>query len=322
MRFNGNLAEHRTTCPIQMLAGRALEKAGLNMIFNKLIKIGFIRSSLIDEAKALCDSCHQRFVLFRLANWVNKAKIRERKKEIIEFSKHQIVEINKLVNEHNSIMTEINPQLTIKKIANSDVIKQISEFYKTTEEKNPADYEKLTPHIISSFDLYIFNFVKPMLDQISFTRNVMNLNIESFGLNEVNKKYHKDLDEVVDLHLMGYKNTALLVLGRIFEEIITRYMIKLYKNRKIQNRTDEILNMRFENKLGFLKSNKFISEKDWLIISKLKLDRNVGGHFATEKSIRESKRAKKESELESEATIKLALKLINKFDKKICDLNK
>lgn len=296
-----------------------------NMIIDKLIKVGFIISSLIDETEELYDSCHQMYGLFRVANeynvWVDKVESQKRKRKTIGFVTHKIVKINKLINQYNRIMKDINPQLTIKKIVNSNINKQISEFYKTIKLASPKDYEKLTPHVISSFDSYIFHLVQPVLDQLSYINKIMKLNIQSFELNKVNEKYHTDLYEVIDLQLMGYRNTALLVLGRIFEEIITRYMIKLYKNKKIQNRPREILDMRLENKLGFLKSGEFISEKDWLIVSKLKLDRNIGGHFATEKSIRESKIVKKEAELESEATIKLAMKLINKLDNKILDLN-
>ena len=284
-----------------------------HMRFNTLIRIGFITASLMEETKELHENCHQMYSLFRIANkwdvWTDRIEAQRHKNKILRFMRYKIPKINELVVSYNDDMTKINPDLNLKEIEYSGISKELSSIFKT-EEANSQTIEKLMPYLISSFDLYVFNKVKPLLDRLSYNKDVMDLHIKSFGLDEVNLTYHKGLYEVIDLYFMGYRLTSLLVLGRIFEEIITKYLLKLRKDNKINLTRETILNMRFENKLGFLKANGFISEKDWLIVSKLKFDRNVGAHFV-------DKKLKKEAEIESEATIKLALKLINKFDKKL-----
>ena len=227
--------------------------------------------------------------------------------------KQKILEINKTIASYNKDMNQINPDLKLNKISYSAINKELSKFF-SIEETEYDGLDKLTPYLIDSFNLYVFNKVKPLLDKLSYNKDVMDLNIKSFGLDKINPAYYESLYEVIDLYFMGYRSTSLLVLGRIFEEIITRYLLKLCKDNKINLTEETILNMRFENKLGFLKANGFISEKDWLIISKLKFDRNVGGHFV-------DKKLKEEAEIESEATIKLALKLINKLDKKLQNMS-
>lgn len=284
-----------------------------HMRFNILIRIGLITAFLMEEIKELNEGCHQMYSLFKIANkegvWTDRVATQRHKKKILSFMRYKIPKINELIVSYNDDMAKINLELNLKEIEYSGINKELSTFFKT-EETSSETIEKLIPYLISSFDLYISNKVKPLLDQISYNKDVLDLHIKSFGLEQVNLTYQKGLYEVIDLYFMGYKSTSLLVLGRIFEEILTKYLWKLCKDNKINLTSETILNMRFENKLGFLKANSFISEKDWLIISKLKFDRNIGGHFV-------DKKLKEEAEIESEATIKLALKLINKFDKKL-----
>ena len=281
------------------------------MKFNVLIRIGFKTASLMEETKELHEGCHQMYSLFRIANrwdvWTDRIETQRNKKKILSLMRSKIPKINEMVVSYNEDMSKISPELKLKKIAYSRISKELASFFER-KETDSQTADKLMPYLIGSFDLYVINKVKPLLDQLSYNKDIMDLNIESFGLNKVNPTYHKDLHEVIDLYLMGYRSTSLLVLGRIFEQIMTKHLLRLCRDKKINVTRKKILNMRFENKLGFLKANGFISEKDWLIVSKVKFDRNIGGHFVDKKLTREA-------ETESEATIKLALKLINKFDR-------
>jgi hypothetical protein len=271
------------------------------------------------DTKELYENCHQMYSLFKMANkfdvWNERREIQKHKQKIHRFMKDKILEINRQIILYNNNMIKINPDLTLKEIEYLDISKELSQFYKTTTEETSAQTkEKLLPYLINSLDIYVFNKIEQLLERLSYNKDIIDLNIKSFGLDEINQAYHNNLYEIVDLYLLGYRATALLVLGRVFEEIITKYLFKLHSDNKISLINETILNMRFENKLGFLKANGFISEKDWLIVSKLKFDRNVGGHFVDDE-------LKQEAETESESTIKLAFKLINKFDKKLQTMN-
>ncbi|MBI4186693.1 MAG: hypothetical protein HY530_04195 [Chloroflexi bacterium] len=287
--------------------------------FNMLIRIGFITASLMGDTKELCENCHAMYSLFKVANkydvYNERKAIQEHKRKMQRFMKEKISEINREIDLYNENMVKINPDLTLTQIEYSNIDKELSHFYKTTEEEtNSQTKERLLPYLINSLDLWVFNKVKQLPDRLSYVKDIMDLNVESFGLDEIKSKYHEHLYEIIDLHLMGYRATSLLVLGRVFEEIITNYLLILSKYNKIDLIENTILNMRFENKLGFLKSNGFVSEKDWLIISKLRFDRNIGGHFVDGE-------LKQQAEKESESTIKLAFTLINKFDKKLETVN-
>lgn len=288
-----------------------LTKSVEQMKLNILIQIGFKAASLMEETKELHEGCHQKYSLFSVANtydvWTDRIEKQRHRDKVSSFMRFKIQKINELVVSYNEDMSKINPELKLKRITYSGIGKELVSFFKPNKTDSQT-LKELIPHLISSFDLYVFNKVKPILDQLSNHKDMIDINIKSFGLNKVNSTYHKDLYEVIDLYFMGYRTTSLLVLGRIFEEIITKCLLKLYKDRKVDLTRKTILNMRFENKLGFLKSKGFISEKDWLIVTKLKFDRNIGGHFV-------EKKLKREAEIESEATIKLALKLINRFDR-------
>ncbi len=280
--------------------------------FNILIRIGFRAADLFNEVKDLIENCHKMYSFYKIANrwdvYTDKIKAQSLKKRVLEFIRYKISKINRLIASYNKDVIKVASELKIKKIMFSDIAKGFSMFFKTDETKISKPHEKL---LINSFDLYISNKMKPMMENLSYSKSILDYKIKSFELYKIRTKYHKSLYEVIDLYFLGYKTTALLVLGRLFEEIVTRYLLRLQTDRKINTMKKSVLKMRFEDKLGLLKSNNFISEKDWLIISKVKFDRNIGGHFSPKRGLQ------KEAELESEATIKLALKLINKFDKKL-----
>ena len=79
--------------------------------------------------------------------------------------------------------------------------------------------------------------------------------------------------------------------------------------KQLRKTKQEFGEMRFENILGLFKSQELISEKDWLILSKLRLDRNIGGHYISERDAH----IRNESENEAEATIRLSLPLLKKY---------
>lgn len=285
-----------------------------NFKFNLLIKIGLLMAYLAEEGKNLCLNCHQKYSLFKIANasgvWLDDIDCNNHKNEMLAMMKSEIKKINKDIRLYNNSVIKVNPNLKLATIKYSNLDKEITPFFKKPDNLTDETNEKLLPYLINSFDSYVSKKILHLIDGLSFNSRIMSLNIKSFELDSINEQYRSKMYEVIDLYLMGYKSTSLLVLGRIFEEIITKYLLKLNEEKNITLTEEDIYSMRFENKLGFLKANHFISEKDWLVISKLKFDRNIGGHFVDSAS-------KLEAETESEATIKLAMKLINKFNEKL-----
>jgi len=85
----------------------------------------------------------------------------------------------------------------------------------------------------------------------------------------------------------------------------------LIEKDQLDKTQDEFGKMNFENILGLFKSKKLVNEKDWLLLSKLRLDRNVGGHYLSDRDAL----IRKETEQQAEMTIKLAMPLLKKFHK-------
>jgi hypothetical protein len=230
------------------------------------------------------------------------------KKRMSMFIRQRIDRINRNIDSYNKEMKEINSDYQLKRIQLPDLDNKLSVFFEKSG-LNTKINEKVFIHIQNSFNSYLAHLVEPLREQIIINRNISDREIESFGIQKINPKYHERLYEVVDLFLFGYKTTSVLVLGTIFEEVVTKYMLKLKKQNKITLKRNQILKMRFADKLNFMKSNGFIGEKNCLVISKLKFDRNVGGHF-------KKQTLRKQVANESGETIKLCLKILRDFDKK------
>lgn len=291
------------------------------MKYNQLLRLGFAAATIGETTQLIIQNARQQFMIFKLANkhgvYLDSKEISQHKRRLIDYLKPHIKELNDTIKIYNSTISKLNINLKLKPIKISSIEREIPRFFKINKKYSSETHEALLSHVTNEFTLYLSYKFKDILEVLSQTKDYIDLRIDSFNIGGVSKKYQDNLREVVDLFFMGYKDTALLVLGRIFEEIITRYMIKLNKNKKINKNSKEILSMRFEDKLGLLKSKKMIGEKDWLIISKLKFDRNIGGHFVTSDSIKKSKIARTEAIEESEETIKLAFRLVNRFEKRI-----
>jgi hypothetical protein len=121
----------------------------------------------------------------------------------------------------------------------------------------------------------------------------------------VPQKYKNQVMEVIDLFLLNYTQTALLVLGRIFEELVTKLLYKATNSGKLNKTKAEIDSFNFETKINLLNANKLITEKEYLLFKKLKYDRNIGGHYSLKKEIIDAN-------TESEQTIKLCIQQLSK----------
>jgi len=79
-------------------------------------------------------------------------------------------------------------------------------------------YNLVAPFIEKDFHEFLIKTVDPIfLDLIKHKNDYENF-IESFNVNSYDEVYRPDLRQMLDIYSMGYKSTALLVLGRIFEK--------------------------------------------------------------------------------------------------------
>lgn len=229
------------------------------------------------------------------------------------YLKSQIKEINERIQGINKNLSNLGLPQKVSLIKFSNLENEIKKFFKINQDHDHISTKELMKHQSSNYNMFVsFKFYKTLDELIEVKQYFLNKSLE-FNLDKFGDKIKLQLIEVLDLFFIGYRNTSLVILGKIFEEVITRHLFELIKRKKIHKTRVEVVNMSFESKLGFMKAERIISNKDWHVISKLKSDRNFGAHFLTLSSIRESKLNTKESFYEAEDTIKLVLKIMEKY---------
>ncbi len=247
--------------------------------------------------------------------WPDKSERNERVHQLASRLILAFNDINESIGSLNRNLVLLNSDFSLVRVKKIPIQKALLEkrldqvFHDVRVSKGLSSI--ITPHIKSSLTLLLRSYVdrvaedcKKVVEVISPRGNplVKNLNVPPAYLQQTN--------EVLDLFYLGYKSTSLLVLGKLFEGILTRYIIRLVQSNKINLNMSALREMTFDNKLGLLFSKGFVTRKDYLILAKLIWDRNIGGHFVSE-------RKRRESEKEAEATIKLVMPLLKKYDTKL-----
>lgn len=246
-------------------------------------------------------------------HWVNSGLV----SRLVDQLHNQVKEINASVDLINRNIILLNPDLhglKVRKVIMTKPLLQISLqniLKKIDISKGKSD--DIMPHVNNSVFLFIKHLTEPVMED---TKNIISkisgLKTSFFENVSVPECYKKNVEEVVDLYIIGYRNTAMLVLGKIFENVLTRYLLRLINNQTIKDKTkSDIMNMTFDNRLNCLSSKGYVLHKDWLVLSKLIWDRNIGGHSL------KSNIETKEAYSEAESTIKLALKLLRKYNNKL-----
>jgi hypothetical protein len=284
--------------------------------FRSLLKVG----AFIISITILCDNIRRELYreysnclafgkTFGDIAYPNQNSIKQEQRRIICLVKQSFKALNSNLSGLNKELSKINgDKIKLKKVPLNNLDKEMKSFF--SSKIFTTDNDDIIKHLLNSFDAYINRKIQPAHDSVKEAGVNLQREMNFFEIHKVNHKYRKKVCEALDLYLIGYKSTSLIVLGKIFEEIFVKYLWKLKKNKKIKLTKNEILKMSFENILGFMKSNKFINYKDWLILSKIRTDRNRSAHPVIHK-------LQKETESEAQSTLKLALGLINKFYEKI-----
>jgi hypothetical protein len=277
------------------------------------IRIGIYIGKLLEKIKQISNEllfkCRVLMAENQFGLLEKKEEILKAKKEIHFFLASQIPKINSHIKSLNKDLKFVKLE---KKVSQLSSVKIEKSLQKLIENKNDLinTTKTIDEWILKALSTEISQELDEIPRNISEIGNEINRKTDSFNLKKIDSKYLYKVKESIDLYLLGYKNTALLVLGRVFEEILTKYLLKLKKDQKILITKEDIIKMKLVDKINFLKSKKFISEKDGLILSKLKFDRNVGAHFNTKSN-------QIDAEKESEFTIKLSLSILNKYITKL-----
>lgn len=89
-------------------------------------------------------------------------------------------------------------------------------------------------------------------------------------------KYKKGIHEAIDIFSIGYNETSVLVVGRTVETLLDDILKKCIKEKKIEKLN--LKKIRYDVKIGKLKGNKIINEKNWHDLNSIRIERNETGH--------------------------------------------
>ena len=293
------------------------------MKYYSIISIGYFRCDIGEKLSALMEKLRLEYHIYSRINELGKfndpdhiRKSRDRFENVIV---EAVKEINSSIAMYNSAAGDIFSSAKVERIRVTPVRKKIKLLFSAVVSADQPGYNLVAPYKEREFyDFLIKDVVDPVLEDLIKHKQENDKFIKSFKINEYDPTYKADLSQMLDIYLMGYKSTAILILGRIFEKQFTLLAAALIVAGKFRKTKEELNEMRFENLLGSLKSIQAISDKDWHILSKLRLDRNIGGHYISEKDAI----VRAESENEAEATIKLALPLLKKYHLKYLKLTR
>ncbi len=279
-----------------------------------LLKIGFTNGVVTHTAEDTFNSIMNNYKLLFLANNLNVYK----KEDYIKKGNESYLLLISKINHINEGLRKLNKNLCkfsyfknfqIELIKAKKIRKRFLTFYDFDISENEELRESRRKYNQEMLAQFLENIFKPVTDYLQYFLSTQESETNKFGVT-TKSKYSAELFEVVDLFAMGYKRTSLLALGRLLEEIVNNYFNTLVKKMKIRFSTSELSNPKFNyksfeysSKLDRLKSKKKLSERDYLILQKLKLDRNIGAHPYDKKTVLYS-------EEECEQTIKLGIILL------------
>lgn len=295
---------------------------GLSLMkYYSIINIGYYRSDITRKISLLFDKTYFRYKIYHRINELGKFNddihIRESRDDFIEMIVAHVKEINKSIDQYNLAAAQIFNAKKVRRVAVIPIRKEIKRLFKK-HEVDQSGYNLIAPYV----EKELYDFLMKTLDVV-FTDLIQHKDdsenfLSSFKVREFDAIYKPDLHQLLDIYMLGYKSTAVLVLGRVFEKLFTLWGHELIIRNLINKTRDDFNDMRLENILGLFKASKLITDKDWHTLSKLRLDRNIGGHYISEKDAL----VRSESEEEAEATIRLALPLLKKYHNKYIKLNR
>jgi len=253
--------------------------------------------------------------LNELGEFGKEKHIEESKKQYEEIVFKSVKSINKTIDNYNKTVKELFNNVELAKIPLKPLQEEINNVFKINAQDEKS-YMQISPYLKEKMSKYILGITSKVIDELIAHKEMIDKYASKYETKTFPTIYKEDLEQIIDLYVMGYRSTALLVLGRVFEKIFMIWGYALIDSSKLQMTKRNLRNETFENVLEIFKEKGFITLKHWHVLSKIRLDRNVGGHYLSEKDVL----TRLETEQEAEMTLMLALPLIKKYDKKIQEI--
>ncbi len=99
------------------------------------------------------------------------------------------------------------------------------------------------------------------------------------GYDGINMPHKKEIQEAIHINSIGYGRTAVLCVGRTIEDLVNKFLKRLYEENKISKEDyEKKIESKHIDKIGFL-NGKFLTDEEFTKLKAFSFDRNKGGHL-------------------------------------------
>lgn len=240
-----------------------------------IIKIGIILQTIRSRMEHLLRSIDESLTVHNLYEHFPTSSTQEdiskNQKEIISKVLSEAKDINKMIKGSNSIIRIIEYK---KKIVPLDLItlrKLVRLRFKSVHAKKEA--QELSNE---NFRLKIHRQFSKSRISINDFIALVEAEQEVEGLSKLKENYKNGINAAINIYSTGHHKTSIFVVGRTVEKVLDDLIRVAMKKGKLKRVS--IPQIKYEKKIGILKTTNIINEKLFHDLSSVRIDRNKTGH--------------------------------------------
>jgi len=269
----------------------------------------------------------------RILRYENKKEMIEKKERFYSAVKKELTELNENISMFNQFIrgelkyanfTNI-PKVNVKRV--KKIIDDHKGDYPVEYDENLEFKEKIIKHVMAEDSSASSLSRKNTILKLEKTLTDVKYSISNF-LKEVDmlfspfnqyedEKFSKntrmEINKAKDCFSIGLMGETVFIIGKILENLSTKYLILLKKANKINYKTSEIKKWDFETKINILKKEKMLTPNQYSKLMSVKWDRNIFGHPSKTSDIKQSMK-------DAKAMVIIGLNFISYLESKIAKI--
>lgn len=253
----------------------AVKKAKRGLSLHGAVIIGTVLNDVLRQLEKLMLMLEPFLSLTSLKEQIDsdhyKRTIKRDLNNFLDRVKRAVNDINSLIKEINEILAMIRIDKKLVPLRYRELTRIIRDrFYLVVKEKKTRKLREDNFNL--RFGRELTKTAKSVKDLIGFLNSLEKFEEIKF----LKDKYKKGIHEAIDIFSIGYNETSVLVVGRTVETLLDDILKKCIKEKKIEKLN--LKKIRYDVKIGKLKGNKIINEKNWHDLNSIRIERNETGH--------------------------------------------
>lgn len=192
-------------------------------------------------------------------------------KALVASIKPKINQVNQMINGINRVAKVLSIEHSVIKLNNKEIVNLILWRYAIFS-KSKREEEAVN----ENFRLKLNKWLEPtrrsigeFIDKSDFEKNYAEME-------KLDSKYRAGIKTSINVMSIGEHDVAVFWAGRTVEHAVNDYMLALMRKKKIP--LIDLASLSFENKIGKLNKEGYITESTFHILSAQRVDRNATGH--------------------------------------------